>query len=80
MLWIQYQVLLGGYAPGYINNDALSFIVGYVNDEIRIGYSYDFTISRLSTHTGGAHEIALVYEFNQEQKPRKKKQAGACSV
>jgi len=31
---------------------------------LHIGYSYDFTISNLIGSTGGAHEISIVYEFN----------------
>ncbi len=72
-LWYRGIPMFKRYAPGYINNDAISIIVGYVNDELRIGYSYDFTISRLSSNTGGAHELAIIFEFNQDQKPKRKR-------
>lgn len=47
------------------NIDALVLLVGYRMQNLQIGYSYDFTISDLMNHTGGSHEISIVYEFNQ---------------
>ncbi len=49
---------------GKPSNDALVAMLGYKYNNFRIGYSYDATISRLITHTGGAHEISLIYEFD----------------
>jgi type IX secretion system PorP/SprF family membrane protein len=45
------------------NQDALIFNMGIYLDHFTIGYSYDFSISELSTASGGAHEVALIYEF-----------------
>jgi type IX secretion system PorP/SprF family membrane protein len=44
--------------------DAIIGLVGIKTAQIQIGYSYDFTISNLISSTGGAHEISLVYKFN----------------
>ncbi len=44
--------------------DAIIGLIGIKTDQLHIGYSYDFTISNLIGSTGGAHEISLVYEFN----------------
>jgi type IX secretion system PorP/SprF family membrane protein len=44
--------------------DAIIGLVGIKTSQLHIGYSYDFTISNLIGSTGGAHEISLVYEFN----------------
>jgi type IX secretion system PorP/SprF family membrane protein len=44
--------------------DAVIGLVGIKTSQIQIGYSYDFTISNLMSSTGGAHEISLVYKFN----------------
>jgi len=44
--------------------DAVIGLVGIKTEQLRIGYSYDFTISNLVSSTGGAHEISLTYEFN----------------
>ena len=50
-----------------IQQDALIFTMGIYLKSFNVGYSYDFNTSGLSTATGGAHEISLVYEF--EAKP-----------
>jgi len=44
--------------------DAIIGLIGIKTKQLHIGYSYDFTISNLISSTGGAHEISLVYEFN----------------
>jgi type IX secretion system PorP/SprF family membrane protein len=46
-----------------VSQDALIFQMGLYMKNFTFGYSYDFTISKLSTTSGGAHEITLVYEF-----------------
>lgn len=55
----------------FYSNDALTFLIGYKVKSINIGYSYDFTISKLITRTKGSHELSLSYSFST--KPRKKK-------
>jgi type IX secretion system PorP/SprF family membrane protein len=44
--------------------DAIIGLLGIKTSSLQIGYSYDFTVSNLISSTGGAHEISLVYEFN----------------
>ncbi len=44
--------------------DAIIGLIGIKTSSVHIGYSYDFTISNLISSTGGAHEISLIYEFN----------------
>jgi type IX secretion system PorP/SprF family membrane protein len=44
--------------------DAIIALIGYKNDQLHIGYSYDFTISNLIGSTGGAHEVSVVFEFS----------------
>lgn len=46
-----------------IQQDALVFSLALLFNTFQVGYSYDFTISDLSTSAGGAHEISLIYEF-----------------
>lgn len=48
---------------GTTNQDALIFQLGLYLKDFTIGYSYDFPISSLSTTSGGAHEISLIWEF-----------------
>ncbi|MCX7954585.1 MAG: PorP/SprF family type IX secretion system membrane protein [Bacteroidales bacterium] len=71
--WYRGMMVIKKYASQLLNNDALIFQVGYVlNNNLKINYSYDLTISRLGPATLGAHEISLVFEFNQEQKYEQK--------
>lgn len=44
--------------------DAIIGLIGIKTSSVHIGYSYDFTVSNLISSTGGAHEISLIYEFN----------------
>lgn len=37
----------------------------YVNNRLRIGYSYDLMVNRMSTHQGGTHELTLGLTFGQ---------------
>ncbi len=51
--------------------DAFIMMLGYIQDNMRIAYSYDFTISRLRNSTLGAHEISFGYTFNCRTKKRR---------
>lgn len=46
-----------------IAQDALILSLGMYFKNLSVGYSYDFTVSELQTAAGGAHEIAITYEF-----------------
>lgn len=48
--------------------DALAFMLGYRWESISVGYSYDFTISKLGLGSGGSHEISLIYLFKMNPK------------
>ena len=62
----------------YMNNESLVFLLGFVKrggsedrpTELNIGYSFDYTISRLGINSGGAHEISLSYTWPMRD-PRK---------
>ena len=47
-------------------SDALIVMLGYTNPNFTVGYSYDLTVSRLITYTGGAHELSFMYKFAVE--------------
>lgn len=54
------------------NHDAISLLAGYRWKGLSIAYSYDITISPLSTiNTGGAHELSITYEFEYAFAPIK---------
>lgn len=56
--------VLGAYfRNNFQNPDAVVALVGLTWDRIRVGYSYDFTVSKLGGSTGGAHEITFAWDF-----------------
>lgn len=61
------------------NNDAVIILIGFQNKGMKIGYSYDITISKLKGDTGGSHEISLVYEYPYKKKKRRKRHFVPCA-
>jgi len=57
---------------GEYNNAALVLIIGLEFKYCNIGYSYDCSLNKIGTFTGGAQEISMVYLFNQGKKKKKK--------
>lgn len=63
-----------------INQDALVLLLSYRYGPLRFGYSYDITISDLGWQAAGAHELSLIFEFNQKLKLRSgRRPAVPCS-
>ncbi|MFW5657588.1 MAG: PorP/SprF family type IX secretion system membrane protein [Bacteroidota bacterium] len=77
LYWHREPLVLGLWYRGipvvrsFNNNDALVLLFGYKANNVSVGYSYDFTTSRLITNTQGSHEISMAVTF--EVKPRKKR-------
>lgn len=69
-LWYRGIPLFKHYAAGYGNHDAVAVLMGVIVNDLRIGYSYDLTVSRLAGQAGGAHEITLGYEVASAGKKR----------
>lgn len=62
------------YNSEKFNNDAIIVMAGAIVGGFNIGYSYDFTISKLApAYTGGSHELSLTYNFLVESYSKKKK-------
>lgn len=52
---------------GYRTGDALVAMLEYqATPQVRIGYAYDMTTSRLRTYTSGSHEIMLGIDFGRD--------------
>jgi type IX secretion system PorP/SprF family membrane protein len=76
--YISSSFVFGGvwYRYSWTNADAAVFMVGVQSGILKIGYSYDYTVSALEAYSGGgAHEIAVSFRFDQSDyfKSRAKK-------
>ncbi|OQA11635.1 MAG: hypothetical protein BWY67_00812 [Bacteroidetes bacterium ADurb.Bin397] len=48
----------------YRSSDAITAILEYqVNKKLRVGYSYDYTLSEIRSYSSGSHEIVIGYDF-----------------
>lgn len=63
---------------GIINSEAIIGMVGMHYNNFTFAYSYDFTISKLTNASGGAHEISIIYEFEMIHYKKKKGRAMPC--
>lgn len=73
-IWYRGLPIIKAYKKGYGNNDALVFILGVSTDRFNIGYSYDYTISKLQIGSSiGSHEITSSYQFCNPNATRKRK-------
>lgn len=59
------------YRHANTNPDALVISLGIKHEQIKIGYSYDLTISKLGVNSGGAHEIGIGFLIGREEKESK---------
>lgn len=56
-----------------IGRDAVILLVGWSQNGMRVGYSYDITISMLGLNTGGSHELTITYEWANKNNRRHSK-------
>ena len=69
---IRLPIVLGTwFRHNFENADAVIMLVGINYQNLKIGYSYDITLSKLKSNTGGAHEVSLAWQFNCIEKRRK---------
>jgi len=60
----KYPFVLGSwFRHNFENPDAVVALLGITYNNIRIGYSYDFTVSQMGGQAGGAHEISFAWDF-----------------
>jgi type IX secretion system PorP/SprF family membrane protein len=63
----------------YSSNDAVTILVGLSTDKLNIGYSFDYTVSKLNiSNTNGTHEISLSYPFCGKKKGKRKQILISC--
>ncbi|MES2133763.1 MAG: type IX secretion system membrane protein PorP/SprF [Bacteroidota bacterium] len=60
----------GSFVAGlwYRNSDAFIVLLGIQTDHLKIGYSYDVTVSKLSSNTAGSHEVSLQMQLSCKKK------------
>ncbi|MBP9068259.1 MAG: PorP/SprF family type IX secretion system membrane protein [Bacteroidia bacterium] len=59
----------------YSNSESIAFLLGFepIGKGFKVGYSYDYTISSLSSKTtAGAHELTLGYEIGSKGPAKRK--------
>jgi type IX secretion system PorP/SprF family membrane protein len=61
------------YSEDVRSTDAIVFIAGFIYERFNFGYSYDITISKLASSTGGSHELSMAYQFCDAAALRKKR-------
>lgn len=77
LYWYNKPLVLGMWYRGlpklndHVSRDAVTLLLGFKLDYINIGYSYDFSISRLIGASGGSHEISFYYHFKTKVTKRK---------
>jgi len=55
---------LGG---SYRTDDAVVAIAEFqINKKLRVGYSYDFTMSEMNNYSNGTHEVMIGYDFGYD--------------
>jgi hypothetical protein len=69
---------------GFSNNESIVLLLGFTRigakEALNVGYSFDYTISKLTAGSGGAHEFSLVYTWpmRNPRKPPKDKLVIPC--
>ena len=68
-----FYVIKGPIVGGlwYRNQDAIIALIGFQKKFIKMGYSYDVTISKLTEATAGSHEISLILQFSCKPRIRR---------
>ncbi len=70
----KFPFIFGGwYRNNFSNSDAVMLLVGITYNNIKFGYSYDYTISQLGGSSGGAHEISASWDFCILKEPPRRK-------
>ncbi len=52
----------------YRSFDSIDFIAELLLGKMRLGYSYDLTLTKLSNYNSGSHEVMLGYDFGGDSK------------
>ena len=72
-LYVNKMPMIAGlwYRHFFEGSDAVVVLVGFEYDKFKFGYSYDMTVSKLGSASGGSHEFSFALMFNCPQKKRR---------
>ncbi len=72
-LYLTIDPFVGGlwFRHNFENADAIIPMLGFHWKNLRMAYSYDFTVSRLKGASGGAHEVSASWQFPCIEKKRR---------
>lgn len=57
------------FRNNFESTDAIIVLLGFQQKQYKIGYSFDYTVSRLGIKAGGAHEISIAWLFLRHNGP-----------
>ncbi|RLD82859.1 MAG: hypothetical protein DRJ15_00365 [Bacteroidetes bacterium] len=79
-LYINYKPFIAGawFRHNFENADAVVPMIGIEWKGLKVGYSYDITLSNLKSTTGGAHEVSLGWQLNCLDQKRRRIRAISC--
>jgi len=71
-LYLTIDPFVGGlwFRHNFENPDAIIPMIGVHYKNLRVGYSYDYTVSKLKSVSGGAHEVSASWQFPCIEKRR----------
>jgi len=72
-VWYRGIPIIKGYKKGDKNSDAIVVLAGVHFNNFKFAYSYDITISEIWGNTGGAHELSVIYEYQNPHKKRRRR-------
>lgn len=82
--WYRGIPYLKRYDRRTVNHDGLSFLLGLKLATLRVGYSYDVTLTKLPFDKAGSHELSVSYVLQTykayRKKPKKKKEEVVCPI
>lgn len=79
-LYINYKPFIAGawFRHNFENADAIVPMIGLEWKGLKVGYSYDISLSNLASTTGGAHEVSLGWQLNCLDQKRRRIKAINC--